>query len=58
MVDGLTTRESPKRVSVLNGFLANGTLANDSLRFVDWYGIDRIGLPLIDRVKEHSSEVG
>ena len=50
VVDGLATRESPKRVSVLNGFLANGTLANDSLRFVDWYGIDRVGLLLVDRV--------
>ena len=50
VVDGFTARESPKRVSVLNGFLANGTLADDSLRFVDWYGIDRVGLLLIDRV--------
>ena len=36
MVDGLATRQSPKWLSVLNSFLANGTLANDSLRFVDW----------------------
>ena len=50
MVYYVTTREPPKRVSVLNGILTNGTLANDSLRFVDWYGIDRVGLPLIDRV--------
>ena len=52
MVYGVTTRESPKRVSVLNGFLANGTLADYSLRFVDWYGMYRVALRrvLVDRV--------